>query len=273
MNRKRDHERALFAAFLEVQPDFAGERLAEWQQPPDERDFPDITGTSLSGRRIGVELGEWLNQKEMQFAKSKERIEEHLLEVIGEQDRNPTKHIMFVWLHPKPTTKGIASGDQTEFRAQLFQCIFECDRRWPSERFWQRGHQLVGDELGAYPLLAKYLDAIRLLPANGKQFEGDWITFPARGGPFDHNTMAKPLRNIVEEKIGHYGASRTGFDDLSLVIIYNRAALYNSPAETDRHTFEDAAEELRQLVARNYGPFDRVFLYIALEPGRVFRVK
>src|SRR5262249_47251147 len=156
---------------------------------------------------------------------------------------------------------------------QLFQCIFECDRRWPNERFWQRGHQLVGDELASYPQLAKYLDAIKLWAANGKQFEGDWITFPVRGGSFDRETMAKPLREIVDEQIRHYGTARTGFDDLSLVIIYNRATRYNSPAETDRHTFEDAADELRQSVVHNHGAFDRVFLYIALQPGRVFRVK
>ncbi len=62
MSRKREHERALFAAFLNVDPEFAGERLADWHQPEDERDFPDIIGTSVTGRRIGVELGEWLNE-------------------------------------------------------------------------------------------------------------------------------------------------------------------------------------------------------------------
>jgi hypothetical protein len=84
--------------------------------------------------------------------------------------------------------------------------------------------------------------------------------------------MFKPLREIVAEKVGRYGAKRSGFDDLSLLVIYNRAAIYNSPAETPFHTFDDAAAELKQLIAENRGPFDRVFLYIALEPGRVLQV-
>src|SRR5439155_11295752 len=270
MSRKREHEKALFAAFLEVAPDFAGERLAEWHQPDDEREFPDIKGVSVSGKKIGVEIGEWLNEEEIQAAKQKERLEEGFLNVIGDQGPNPTQHIRYVWLRPKSR---IAQADGPTFREQLFACILECDRRWPNERYWKAGHQLVGDELAAYPLLAKYLNAIKLWPAeNGGKWEKNWITFPMRGGFFDRETMLKPLRELVTEKIGHYAAERTGFGDLSLLVIYNLAAIYNSPAETPFHTFDDAAVELKQLIAQNRGPFDRVFLYIALDAGRVLRV-
>src|SRR2546422_1051704 len=58
MSRKREHERALFTAFLDLAPEFAGERLDVWQQPEDESDFPDIIARSITGRKIGVELGE-----------------------------------------------------------------------------------------------------------------------------------------------------------------------------------------------------------------------
>ena len=90
-----------------------------------------------------------------------------------------------------------------------------------------------------------------------------------RGDVFDRETMWKPLREIVAEKIGHYAKSRLGFDDLSLLIVYNQAWIYNSPAETPLHSFDDAAAALRRMIRDNRGAFDRVFLYIALEPGRV----
>ena len=229
MSRKREHERALFAAFLDVEPEFSGERLADWQQPKDESDFPDIIATSVTGRKVGVELGEWLNEEEIQAAKQKERLEEAFLSAIGDQGPNPTQHIRFVWLHPKPKAR-ITPADVAGFRDQLFGCILECDRRWPNERFWKVGHQLVGDELAAYPLLAKYLNAIKLWPADGEKWQKNWITFPMR-------------------------------------------AVYNSPAETPLHSFDAAVAELRQMIGDNRGPFDRVFLYIALEPGgRVLRV-
>jgi hypothetical protein len=136
VSRKREHERALFTAFLDIEPNFAGEYLADWRQPEDESDFPDIIATSVTGRKIGVELGEWLNEGEIHAAKQKERLEEGILSAIGDQGRNPTQHIRVVWLHPKPKTR-IAPADVAEVRRQLFACILECDQRWPNERFWK----------------------------------------------------------------------------------------------------------------------------------------
>src|SRR5436190_2150220 len=125
MSRKRQHERALFAAFVGLAPEFAGEPLDAWQQPEDESDFPDIIARSITGRKIGVELGEWLNEDEMQAAKQKERLEEAFLEAIGEQASNPTQLIRFVWLHPKAKAR-IAPAERAGFRDQLFSCILEC---------------------------------------------------------------------------------------------------------------------------------------------------
>src|SRR5437867_3549365 len=82
---KREHEKAIFQAFLGIEPNFCGESLSNWRQPTDEKEFPDIIATSISGRRIGVELGEWLNEDEIQAAKRKEQLEESFLAAIGEQ--------------------------------------------------------------------------------------------------------------------------------------------------------------------------------------------
>ena len=188
MSEKRDHERRIFERFLAISPTFAGELLAEWHQPADEKDFPDITGVSASGRRIGVELGEWLNEEEIQFAKRKERLEDSMLQAIGDQGLNETCHVDHVWLHPKPKAR-IRPADADAFRHQLFACIHECDRRWPTEHFWHspQGAQLVNDELAPYPVVAKHLHALKLWSReNGGQWPAavDWITFPFRGGAF-----------------------------------------------------------------------------------------
>lgn len=269
ISKKRQRERALFALFLELAPEFCGERLGKWDQPDDEKSFPDIEGTSISGRKIGVELAEWLNEEEMQAAIQKERTEEEFLGAIGDQGSNPTTYIRSVWLHPKLAR--ISPSDRERLRDELLTCVLECDRRWPSERIWSRGHQLSGDELKPYPLLAKYLDAIKLWSAeHGDRVERRWIGFPVQCGSFGKETMLTPLRETVKDKVKHYG--RTKFAHLALLVIYNRAWLYNSPAETPLHSFEDAVSELRQMLGDNLGPFDSVFLYIALQPGRVIRV-
>lgn len=270
MSEKRDHERALFKSFLEIEREFAGEGLHAWHQPDDEREFPDIIGCTVSGRKVGVEIAEWLNENETQAVKRTEQIQRGFLDAIGDQGRNPTSHIGYVWLHPK---RKLTTADAKAFREELFNCVLECDRRWPTERFWRPGPRLTGDELAAFPTVAKYLDALRLWPADGSQWGENWITFPARVDVFDAETMLKPLREIVARKIRRYATSRMGFDELALLVIYNRAAIYNSPADTPLHTYEDAANAVARMVADDTGSFTRVLLYIAVTPGaRVMRI-
>ena len=202
----------------------------------------------------------------------KERRESSVLGAVGEQGPNPTEHIDFVWLSVKPGAR-VKPADAAALRAQTFALVSECDRRWPTERFWSNGHQLTGPELDPYPVLAWYLNAVKLWPKGDWPGGIDWILFPSAGGFFDRNTMFAPLKEIIGKKTSRYTAGRTGFDDLSLVVIYNRALIYNSPTEMPSFTYDDAAAELEQLMKDNLGPFDRVFLFIAVEPnGRVLRV-
>ena len=278
---KREHERGLFEAFVQAEPRFAGEPLAAWWQPEDEKDFPDIEAKTESGRHIGVELGEWLNEEEMHKAKAKERLEQSILQAIGEQGNNTAEHIHYVWLHPKPKAR-IKPADVPAFREQLSSCIHDCDARWPHQPFWHspQGHQLVNDELAAYPLLGKYFNAIKLWPKRHslsgdiRQWPDgiDWITFPMRGVAFSRDTMLEPLRELISDKITHYARNGLAFDDLSLLVSYNLAWLYNPPAETPFHSFEDAAVEIGRFLDGDFGPFNRIFLFIATEPARVLHI-
>ena len=43
---------------------------------PKTNESPDIKGVSVTGKKVGVEIGEWLNEEEVQAAKQKERVEE-----------------------------------------------------------------------------------------------------------------------------------------------------------------------------------------------------
>jgi hypothetical protein len=272
MSRKRDHEKALFQAFVETEPEFSGERLASWEQPQDEREFPDIRAKSMSGRRVGVELAEWLNQEEIAAAMDKERREKSILEAIGDQGSNPTQHIDHVWLLVKPRAR-VKLVDAAAFRTQLLALIAACERRWPTERFWRRGHQVSGPELDPYPVLARYLNGVRLWPKGDWPNGVPWILFPARGGFFNRDTMLDPLKRVIAEKINHYASGRTGFDDLTLLVIYNRAVIYNSPADSPLYTYDEAAADVGALVKGNPGPFDRILLFLAFQPGgRMLRV-
>ena len=129
MSKKREGEVGLFKRFLELKPDFCGEDLKEWAPPDDEKDFPDIRGVTVSGRSVGVEIGEWFNEDEIQTTKRKEKTEAAYIEAVGNQGRNFTKHVQCVWLYPRRGK--VAPRDVALFREQLFDFIDVCDKRWP----------------------------------------------------------------------------------------------------------------------------------------------
>lgn len=284
--KKRDHEKAIFAAFMRVEPRFCGEKIVDWMQPEDEKEFPDIICVSESGLNIGVELGEWLNEDEIRRAKGMDYIQSSILAAIGKQGNNNTDNILFIWLFPKPKSR-IKPSDAEAFRDQLFECIHNLDNRWPMERSWHspQGHEASGVELEPYPVVAKYLDKVHLFP--NKVFRGwppdgqmvkkkwrdgqDWILFRARGGAYSEKTMLNPLLELLAGKKEHYGR-RTGFDHLSLIVYYNSALIYNSPAETFRFTFKSAAESARQFLGDDQDPFQSIYLFVAVDDGRVFKV-
>jgi hypothetical protein len=266
MSEKRDREIGHFKGFLELEPEFCGEPLAKWDTPDDEKDFPDVKGLSASGKKIGVEIGEWLNEDEMAASKSKEKREAAYLDAIGDQGKRFTKNIEYIWLYARRGR--IEDKDSAAFREQLFRYVVECDERWPRERYWAGGPILKKADFAPYPMLVKYLEAIKLHPwKDSDTFKYRWVWFTANVGVFDQDTMLIPLRDLMIEKIEHYGA-RTGFDQLSLLLVYHQAALYNSPADTPLHSYEDAVKRVRTVIGEDLGAFDSVFLYIAVNPGR-----
>lgn len=285
---KREHEKAIFEAFLRVVPQFAGETLRDWSQPQDCSEFPDVICTTLSGQRIGAELGEWLNEDEMCKAKGMERIQSSILSAIGDQGENNTDNILFLLLRPKPKAR-VKPGDVVLFREELFRCIQEVDHRWPTEPSWHNppGYEFTSDKLSVFPMLQKYLVSIHFSPRN--RYEGwppnggfvkrtwpreqDWIVFSCRGGSFDQNSMLQPLLELVAHKKERYGGCGTGFEALHLIIYYNSALTYNSPAEFEPYfTFKDAAERLREFIGDDPDPFDGIFLFVAINGGSVLTV-
>ena len=288
---KRGHEKAIFEAFLRVTPEFAGETLKEWSQPQEENEFPDIVCITTSGRRIGVELGEWLNEEEMCNAKGMERIQDSILSVVGKQGDNTTENIYFLCLLPKPKVR-VKPADGALFRRELFRYIDAVDRRWPSEHLWHspQGYRATSQELSSFPILQKYLASIQFIPR--RRYEGwppnggfvkktwpsgqDWILFRNRGGSYSEDTMLQPLLELIANKKERYGSIGTGLDSLHLVVYYNSAFIYNSPVETAqfefKDAFEDAADRARQFIGDDPDPFNRIFLFVAINDGFVVAV-
>jgi hypothetical protein len=275
MASKREQEKNIFAAFLRVSPEFLGEKVVDWEQPEDEKEFPDVICKTESGSRVGVELGEWLNQEEISARKSMARLERSFLDAIGEQGENQTNNIGVIVL--SPARKSIKSAEKEIFRSQLFSYIKEVDRRWQDEEFWQGrdGYRAPNSELTGFPLLKKYLTEIHFYPSKWEKRwrEGqNWIMVPCLARWVSEETMLQTFLKLLCDKTTHYGRSGTGFDYLTLVIYYDRAVLDLSPAETRYFKFEDLVLEAGSHATSIKHPFNGIFLFIALDNGRVLRI-
>lgn len=270
------NERLIFDSFLKVCPDFADERIEDWdvvenwyarrplESPPHPFDKrPDVIAVTASGRRIGVELKSWVNRDQITEARKQERIQENILKAIGEQPPNETQHIGYVRLSAKQVR--FDANDAADFRAQIFALIEREDNDWSHKPSWLQKSEHRAD-LNGFASLQKYLSSVHLEPATRSRFPDGWILFPSPGRAYSPNEMRETLASslISHRSDERYEDLRTrvGLDEVYLLIHYDfKAFAYNTPFGAPEFGFEEAAKYASEVLAGNGGNFDRVFLF------------
>ena len=260
---QKGEEWALFQAFLETCPRFAGVEIRERSLA--ELDPPDVTCLTASGRRIGIEICQWAHPEEMKAGKLRERIEGHLLEAIGTpQPINTSKNFWLVVFFPKPKVH-IVPREYPTFQKSLFQLIEHVDQTWPTKL---HGPNYCFTELHRFPPLDEYLESVKFAPGQAMTSGVDWIVPVSRADTFDSRTMVDPLLGLLKKKALRCRALKTPCDEVDLVVAYDQALGYCSPIETPQRGITEIVKEVSAALAAMSHPFTRAFLFIALEPGR-----
>lgn len=272
-----ENERLIFHSFLKVCPKFADEPIAEWDvvhewyakrgiEPPakpfDQR--PNIIAVTTCGKRIGVELKDWVNREQISEARKQERIQDNILKAIGKQPPNETKHIGYIWLNAKEVR--FDQLEVEEFRKQIFALIERIDNHWSKKAVWDQELSENVDDFTDFPVLEKYLNGVRFHPARKGRFNVRWIRFPSPGGAYSPNEMLETLGNAL---IAHKNDARykdlkqqVGLDEVYLLVHYDfKAFAYNTPFDAPNFGFKDAAEFAATVLNGDVGYFDRVFLF------------
>jgi hypothetical protein len=273
-----ENERLIFDSFLRVCPNFADEPIEEWDvvnewyarcgtEPPakpfDKR--PDVIAVTASGKTIGVDLKSWVNRDQITAARRQERIQENILKAIGEQPPNETKHIGYVWLFAKQVR--FDARDAADFQRELFSLIERVDRDWPQKPDWDQESDIKRDDkcdFAAFPALQKYLVSVALYAR--PEFEENWIHFPSRGGAYSPNDMLATLSSALashknDDRYKHL-KDQVGLDEVYLLVHYDfKAFAYNTPLDAPNFGFKEAAEFASNVLDRDGGNFDRVFLF------------
>jgi hypothetical protein len=292
---KREREAAIFRAFIAAKDDFAGGPISVWIQP--DSDPPDVLCRTATGKVVGVELKTWVNEKQVREAKTLEARQDAIRDALAPQPPNTSAHIAFVWL--TVTDRSLRSTEATSFKDELLGFLAGVEAAWPENGAW--------DGLGGYwrtsfprwPILARHISTVKIFPRahfepRGNVPRGDrtdeWIIFQFRASSYSEREMMDPLEDLLAEAWTKYETTRKdkALDELDLLIHYDDLAWANcTPVETADFDFETAAKEVRaylqdiellgeKLDLEKEPPFDRVFLFVALEgiaSERVFQLR
>ncbi|MBL8206451.1 MAG: hypothetical protein JNM09_19595 [Blastocatellia bacterium] len=148
----KKNERAIFELFHRIRPDFAG-RLIEWEEGTDP---PDVICFDKEGKRLGVELAEWLNEEQMKASKLRERIEESFLKISRSQDVAPPSDIGMIWLNTKPNTQ-LRESDADNFRSEIYAFIEKVNSASSSNSDFNSPQGFSIQDFTGYPSLDRYL--------------------------------------------------------------------------------------------------------------------
>jgi hypothetical protein len=258
LRSQEDHERAIFEALLELCSDLAGAKLASWTPGPNP---PDFVCTTESGRKIAVELTEWLHEPQIEKARALDYLEEEIrsrvhwshtdrfnvhLNPVGQGSVYPAKRVVSHIIHE--LTLLLANFDPTS-------------RPTNPVGWWRLS---VKD----YPILDQYFRDVLIWPAR-RIPQGIKVSRASSYHDDDSFAAAQDvLVKKLKEKRQQYSDLKVQLtlDELILVLYYNRALLWNTPAEGLGGGIQEKIERLKVWIGDERGPFDKVPVFLAYEP-------
>lgn len=257
-------EKGIFKDFIATLPNFAGEPV-NWSGGANP---PDVLCETGKGQRVGVELGEWLHESQTARARTFETLRREIANDAVKQNFADWLKQYGVLLYRKQEIYQTKTGRKYVFPTKADR------RKFKSELF---------DLLGRFKKTAEpttkqvYLNDFSQVPTLGKFLTGLTVEKAPRGIRFDKGGWYSPedARDALIEAVRGKTAKRNyqslkneqKLDELYLLVYYNRALLWNSPYEGINGGIDVAAEQAKEQMTKDHGPFDKVFLFLAFKPG------
>jgi hypothetical protein len=261
---KKEMEKIIFDAFIKIEPNFAGGPVTCEQC---EKDPPDFICENNQGR-IGVELGEWLHKDQTTKSRAFEDIEREIKEkVLSEatiSDFMKNHDISIFHIENKFPSK--------LNKANFITSLIDFLNKFINTSQLNRKESFI-NEFNGYPKLKEFITGIEIYESRVPGV----IEF-SKGRDCSPDDAVDALLIIINDKINKNNyqnlKAKLGLSELDLIIYYNKALIYNSPLNGVEQNIHTIVESLRKKMAKsapsvrppNYGPFDKIFLFRALEP-------
>jgi hypothetical protein len=271
MTTKEQREKAIFDYFESKNPNFAGRKVTSVVG----NDPPDVLCTDDAGKRIGVELGEWVNADQIEASKRREAIEQSYRDAVQSRSVSHPANIGIVHFGPKDAVR-ISAGDAKTFREQMYALIEQIDTNWPPADLKFSPNCYVHYDFSAFPALSKYLHHLEFIPVTviDPPDEFEWADFRPPGGAYSSDSAIKALAELIEKKTSIYKDlhAKENLDELYLVAYFDQGLFHNTPYETIGTKFKDIAAMANAWLKGNPGKFQKVFLFDSTGDGKTIRV-
>jgi hypothetical protein len=238
-------EKGIFASFLEIQPDFAGNPIIESKH--NGNDAPDILCVDAQGARIGVEVTEWLDETQIRdYARW-----ENLLRRAAEAPQDWS-----VDVHLKQTFGARCNKeDENRFTKELSSLIERGASSPNAEKSDPPMFAFCYEELARNaPTVAKYCDRVAGYKMGSAPHQ------LVSGGSFSEEA-AQALRESISKKTGKaaYAEAKLAYnlDRLILLVFYDQGILKNTP-----NLNVDAERVGAETMAAAPGAFDGAFVFM-----------
>lgn len=253
---KKEREKVIFDAFIKVEPNFAGEKVTCNQC---DNDPPDFICDNKTGKRLGVELVEWLNEPQTRRSREFDKLEKEINDKISSPiliDYIKYHNVSIFPIEDVFPNK----RERQDFIEEFIE--FLTNEAVPLLCFNER---VFLNNFNRYPILEKFIKNIMICKT--KLSPGCEIV---RGGSYDQQDAIKAFLGQIEKKFNknNYMTLKDNLElnELYLVIYYWMALVWNSPYEGPDFDLNDIVEYAKNLLSKKYSFFDKIFLLIALEP-------
>jgi len=268
---KQKAEAANFEAFRLALPNFAGRPVVsiQWGGDP-----PDVLCLDGPGKRIGVELVQWVNERQMAVSKARFKLEDSYQFAIRSSEEQPPANIGLVFIYAKDNAI-LSPHNTTAFRKELYDFVTRIDEEWLKNPEWNDPQGYPFTDFTGYPTLVQRIDGLDFY-ARGRRFNpelgSEWITFRAHGGAYTADWMRDALLDNIKRKIEKYAKPHNELKlqqqelaEFYLLAYYDEAVLHNTPYDRPGFGFAEIATIVaHELTARPH-LFDKVFLYSPIE--------
>jgi hypothetical protein len=270
----KSEEKKLFEIVLDTHPNFLDYKT--WREGPEP---PDVILTDRQDRLIGIELTEWLDKEQTTPSIRAQDHEHAWLAALDSEHHPPPKHFTFaqVSFHRGMGFPRFDREKVTTFREEFYTLMSYIKDTWQQEMADSR--QKMWNDFSNYPTLGRYIASIHFVAhsPHPPQPGSRWVLGHAKGGAYDPKRATAALIERIDDKRAkpNYAnlKSDLGLTELVLLVHYGiRGLIHNSPYDGLDWKLEDVLGAACENLRANSGPFDRVFLYFALNDGPLYNL-